>query len=94
MLVLLLLIWNNVNAFLLSAWTSVIGGIATKLWFDIAEEKVLVTRGKMALRDLELLGNHIVALYNRNVCFIYKYYTEDNEPSTIPGWILDEYRCH
>lgn len=51
--------------FLFSIIASLIGGIYTKRWSDINEEKILVARGTTAIRSLKLLLQQIVSVENR-----------------------------
>ena len=51
--------------FLVSLFSSVLGGIIAKRWDDLTEEKVIVARAKSAHRSLELLLSSVITLERR-----------------------------
>jgi len=50
---------------IMSLTSSVLGGLVTKRWSDLTEEKVIRARGQLAVRSLKLLWSNITALEER-----------------------------
>jgi hypothetical protein len=61
-----------------------LGGILTKQWSEMTEERVIVARGKTAVRALYLLLNNIAHLEKRTKIFLTRREAEDEEGEAEP----------
>lgn len=66
-----------VMTLIVSLFTGILGGIYAKKWDDISSEKVIVARGKSAIRSLKLLFTSTVSL-ERRVCVYLERCNESN----------------
>jgi len=83
---------NNIFILLTSA---VFGGITSKLWIDQVEEKVIVSRGKAAVRNLNLLLNNISSFEKRVNSYINKISSKEQSEDTIISYFEEiEERCN
>lgn len=73
----------TILTFITSIFSAVLGGLMTKQWLDITEERVLVARGKSAIRSLKVLLTHIVSLEKRVAEYIGRYVNKDQSPDII-----------
>lgn len=55
----------TILTFIISLSSGILGGILGKRWEDLTEERVIVARGKSAIRDLKLLLGSVVSLESR-----------------------------
>ena len=53
--------------------SAILGGRIWNLWTDLTEEKVLITRGKLSIRNLNVLTTSIAGLERRLAVFIQDY---------------------
>ena len=65
--------------FLLSIVSSFIGGLITKRWSDLNEEKIVFARGVSAIRSLKLLLQQIISIENRTRQFFKRNKKENTE---------------
>lgn len=70
------------NIFLWLA-SALFGGIVSKLWMDNVEEKVVITRGKAAVRSLKLILNNLYTFEKRTNKYINKLKAEDMNKSEV-----------
>lgn len=83
---------NNIFIWLTSA---VFGGIISKLWIDQVEEKVIVSRGKAAVRNLNLLLNNISSFEKRINSYKDKISYKEQSEDTIMSYFEEiEDRCN
>lgn len=59
--------------FIAAVGAGVLGGVLAKRWSDITEERVIVARGKTAVRGLKLLLSNIAHLEKRARVFLERY---------------------
>lgn len=64
---------------LISIVSSVLGGLFVKRWSDINEEKIIVARGKSAIRSLKLLFQNIKMIENRVTKYIENLNTDKDD---------------
>lgn len=79
--------------FLFSIISSLIGGVYTKRWSDINEEKIVFAKGTTAIRSLKLLLQQIISVENRTRLFLKRNNKNNSEESVKIGYeeIID--RC-
>lgn len=73
------LIVTTVLTLIVSLSSGTLGGLISKRWDDLAEEKVIVTRAKSAHRGLELLLNSIIAVERRTRLYARRHSDEKME---------------
>jgi hypothetical protein len=75
---------------LISTCTGLLGGILTKKWEDITQEKTIVTRAKSATRNLQVLLESIISLEKR-VSQYQKRLLADKEKKFINDEVIKTY---
>jgi len=69
---------NAILTLIISLLTGVLGGIIAKEWEKTSEERVIVARGKSAIRSLKLLFSSVVELEKRVRIYLERYQAETN----------------
>lgn len=89
----------TVLTFIASLTSGILGGLIGKRWDDFVGERVIVTRGKSAVRSLKLLLRNVVALERRVKEYLCRHIDEKERENQTPEVIktyLEEViaRCH
>lgn len=74
----------TVLAFIASLSSGILGGVIGKRWDDFIGERVIVTRGKSAVRSLKLLLGNIVALERRVNKYLERHIDENQRENQTP----------
>jgi len=69
---------------MLSVITSLLGGIVASKWGDLTQEKVLLTRGKSANRNLQLLLERSISLEKRVLVYLTRFSDNDYRGNITP----------
>jgi len=74
----------TIFTFLVSVFSGVLGGIVSKRWDDLTEEKVIVARAKSAHRSLELLLSSVITLERRVRLYIERHNDPKHKEQITP----------
>lgn len=78
----------TILSILLSLTTGLLGGIASKKWDDLTQEKVILTRGKSANRNLQLLLERSISLEKRVTVYLHRYSDETYRTNITPEVLI------
>lgn len=70
--------------FLVAVFSGVLGGVLGKKWDDLTGERIIVARGKSAIRSLKLLLGSAVALERRVRQYLGEYLAENEKKNASP----------
>ncbi len=75
---------------ILSVITGLLGGVVSKKWDDLLQERIISTRAKSSVRNLQLLLDNSISLEKRVISFI-KRITEPSNQNNITSEVIKTY---